>query len=79
MRRARGRTRRLVLALPLAPLCRPDCPGPAPELYPTTPGAGEGELGRTGGAVGDEAGGADDAGEPRGDPRWAALRDLHFD
>lgn len=23
-----------VLALPLAPLCRPDCPGPAPESFP---------------------------------------------
>ncbi len=25
----------LLLALPLAPLCRLDCPGPAPELFPT--------------------------------------------
>ncbi|MCU0274604.1 MAG: DUF177 domain-containing protein, partial [Acidimicrobiales bacterium] len=24
-------------ALPLAPLCRPDCPGPAPETFPTGP------------------------------------------
>lgn len=25
-----------LLHLPLAPLCRPDCPGPAPDLFPTT-------------------------------------------
>ena len=24
-------------ALPLAPLCRPDCPGPAPDAFPTGP------------------------------------------
>ncbi len=24
-------------ALPLAPVCRPDCPGPAPETFPTGP------------------------------------------
>ncbi len=26
-----------LLALPLAPLCGPDCPGPAPEVFPTGP------------------------------------------
>src|SRR5690606_21454465 len=26
----------VLLQLPLAPLCRPDCPGPAPDEYPTT-------------------------------------------
>jgi uncharacterized protein len=26
-----------VLALPLAPLCRPDCAGPAPDAFPTGP------------------------------------------
>jgi len=26
-----------LLNLPLAPLCRPDCPGPAPDSFPTTP------------------------------------------
>jgi uncharacterized protein len=25
----------VLLALPLAPLCREDCPGPAPEVFPT--------------------------------------------
>ena len=51
--------------LPLAPLCGPDCRGPAPEDFPATvegEGAGEGE--------GDE---------PAGDPRWAALDELRFD
>lgn len=28
------------LALPLAPLCRPDCPGPAPDEFPVGSGAG---------------------------------------
>jgi len=56
-------------SLPLAPLCRPDCAGPAPEVFPTS--------------VEDEApAGTDDdatdADAPR-DPRWAALDDLHFD
>jgi uncharacterized protein len=27
----------VLLALPLAPLCRADCPGPAPESFPTGP------------------------------------------
>ena len=27
----------VLLALPLAPLCREDCPGPAPEFFPTGP------------------------------------------
>ena len=27
----------LALALPLAPLCRPDCPGPDPEAHPVVP------------------------------------------
>lgn len=31
----------VVLALPLAPLCREDCPGPAPDEFPVIP-AGEG-------------------------------------
>jgi uncharacterized protein len=26
----------VLLQLPLAPLCRPDCPGPAPESFPTS-------------------------------------------
>src|SRR5688500_2667127 len=25
----------VLLHLPLAPLCRPDCPGPAPDVFPT--------------------------------------------
>ena len=65
----------LVLALPLAPLCRPDCAGPAPELYPTLVGEAAGAA--AGGEAGVDAGDAGD--EPPGDPRWAALRDLRFD
>ncbi len=52
-----------LLALPLAPLCRADCAGPAPEAYPTAPVAD------------DEAADA----EPARDPRWAALDDLQLD
>lgn len=59
----------MVLALPLAPLCRPDCPGPVPDQFPVT-------------APDDSA--PDDAepagaGEPPPDPRWAALSELRFD
>ena len=49
----------VLLHLPLAPLCRPDCPGPAPEAFPTMV---EGEDGE----VSDE----DLSGEPARDPRW---------
>jgi uncharacterized protein len=55
----------VLLALPLAPLCGSDCRGPAPEAFPTGPGGAP------------EAAGIDDS--PAGDPRWAALGDLHFD
>ena len=59
----------VLLALPLAPLCRPDCPGPDPEH----PVVVEGELDDEGPGAGD---GEDD--QPA-DPRWAGLRELHFD
>lgn len=56
----------LVLAnLPLAPLCRPDCPGPDPERFPAST---EAEV---------EAAAADEPPPP--DPRWAALGELRFD
>ena len=54
----------VLLALPLAPLCREDCPGPAPDVVPA----------RT---TDEDA--ADEAGEPAPDPRWAALGELRFD
>lgn len=58
-----------LLALPLAPLCRDDCPGPAPDLFPTrVEPAGEGR-----GPDGSDDGNYDDV--PK-DPRWAALDDL---
>jgi uncharacterized protein len=55
----------VLLHLPLAPLCRPDCPGPAPDLFPT----------------GSEEPDDDDGGsaEPAPDPRWAGLEQLKFD
>lgn len=58
----------VLLHLPLAPLCRPDCPGPAPDTFPATV---EGELG---------TGRATDPGAPaEPDPRWAGLEQLKFD
>jgi len=56
----------VLLALPLAPLCRPDCPGPAPERFPT------------GGPTAPENG---EEPEPvvAPDPRWAALSELRLD
>jgi uncharacterized protein len=52
-----------LLHLPLAPLCRPDCEGPAPEAFPTTV----------------EGDGSEPDAEPGRDPRWAALDALRFD
>lgn len=54
-----------VLALPLLPLCRPDCPGPEPQAFPI----GEGASG---------SGGDDSETEPGAgrDPRWAPLDQL---
>lgn len=57
-----------LLALPLAPLCAEDCPGPAPDEFPAlTPDQvppGEDD---------------DEPAEPPRDPRWAALDDLRLD
>ena len=57
----------VLLNLPLAPLCRPECLGPAPDEFPTIlPASRDDDLG------------ADDAEAPR-DPRWAALDVLRGD
>ena len=55
----------VLLHLPLAPLCRPDCPGPAPEAFPAL-------------VAPDEAADDDEAERPL-DPRWAGLEQLKFD
>jgi uncharacterized protein len=53
----------VLVNLPLAPLCKDDCAGPAPEVFPTgTATEPEDE---------DEA--------PARDPRWAALDALHLE
>jgi uncharacterized protein len=54
----------VLLALPLAPLCGPDCKGPAPDDFPT--GVAEEEPAEAGDEV-------------PSDPRWAALDALRFD
>ncbi|MEZ5141360.1 MAG: YceD family protein [Acidimicrobiales bacterium] len=53
----------VLLALPLAPLCRPDCPGPEPDAFPVGTGLADG--------AGDAD--ADAPGSDERDPRWAAL------
>jgi uncharacterized protein len=58
----------VLLHLPLAPLCREDCRGPAPEDFPAVV-AGAGDDGSDDGT---------DDGPPR-DPRWAALDVLRGD
>lgn len=62
----------VVLALPLAPLCRADCAGPDPEHFPARPPE-PGEADEVA-----EAADAADAEAPR-DPRWAKLDELRFD
>lgn len=54
-----------LLSLPVAPLCRDDCAGPAPDRFPASV------------EVDEPAPAEDDA--PQGDPRWAALDGLTFD
>ena len=54
----------VLLSLPLAPLCREDCAGPAPDAFP---------------AVLDGDDDPDDDAEREPDPRWAALEGLTFD
>lgn len=60
----------VLLGLPLAPLCRPDCPGPAPDALPVIV---EGE------GADQEGDGEEGVGEPARDPRWAGLEQLKFD
>ncbi len=55
----------VLLALPLAPLCRPDCSGPAPEAFPT-------------GVEDDQADADAEAARLRGE-RWSALDELRFE
>ena len=54
----------VLLNLPVAPLCGPDCRGPVPEAF-ADPADDEGDGG--------------EAGEAPRDPRWAALEALDFD
>lgn len=56
----------VLLSLPVAPLCGPDCRGPVPEAFVEGPGE-------------DVAEAADAGSEPAPDPRWAALDQLDFD
>lgn len=55
----------VVLSLPLAPLCRDDCPGPDPDRYPAMTEQSLDEGAR--------------AEAPATDPRWAALDQLRLD
>ena len=60
----------VLLALPLAPLCREDCRGPVPESFPARPGDDPAD-------VADQDGDAPPDGPV--DPRWAPLRKLDLD
>jgi uncharacterized protein len=57
----------VLLSLPLAPLCREGCAGPAPDRFPAT-------------VEGDDepAAGAEEVPPPK-DPRWAALDELDLE
>lgn len=54
----------IMLELPVAPLCRQDCPGPVPEAFEVLPEGAEPSDAETG--------------EPARDPRWAALDGLEL-
>jgi len=58
----------VLLHLPLAPLCRADCPGPAPDVFPTMVEEDGTDLADDGAST-----------EPMRDPRWAALDQLKFE
>jgi len=58
----------LLLALPIAPLCRETCEGPEPDRFPANVEVGDPDPG-------DDA----DAAPKASDPRWAALDQLTFD
>lgn len=60
----------VLLALPLAPLCGPDCAGPAPDAFPT----GSAELAEAAERAAAEA----EAARLR-DERWSGLDALRFD
>ncbi len=60
----------VVFSLPLAPLCRPDCPGPDPDRYPAMSVEQSEEARRA--ERKEEL-------ERDGDPRWSALDQLDFD
>lgn len=60
----------VVFSLPLAPLCRPDCPGPDPDRYPAL-SVEQSEAVRQRERT--------EQLERDGDPRWAALDELRFD
>ena len=57
----------ILLNLPVAPVCRPDCPGPAADRYPT---------GLAGSAIALDGLATASQDEPPADPRWAVLRNL---
>lgn len=68
----------VLLALPLAPLCSPDCAGPDPDRFPARPAIEDEGNDEGAGAAGRDDEGAGAAGRAV-DPRWAALDDLRFD
>lgn len=59
----------ILLNLPVAPVCRPDCPGPSADRYPTGLAGSDISLDGFVALGGDAA--------PPADPRWAAL--IHLD
>jgi uncharacterized protein len=76
----------ILLALPLAPLCGPECRGPAPDEFPAQvadenvagPGADTDENVADPRADTDENASDEEVVDVR-DPRWSALDDLRFD
>lgn len=68
----------VLLSLPLAPLCRPSCPGPAPERFPALVDEVSDAAAEAGTVAAADGPDEDDSAPPR-DPRWAALDQLQLD
>lgn len=68
----------VLLGLPLAPVCRPDCGGPDPAAFPVGTASDTSTAGEASSRSEDAPAGSGEE-EPPMDPRWAKLSEFRFD